>query len=262
MRSAATDGLVAADGRVVTDGPVAADGVVVTGGPAATDADSVDAYIEAHLSELASALRGPSRLKSRMVAELREGLYDAMGDLSHGTHADHAAHDPHPARQAIDDFGTVAELAPSFQRELTIAQARLTARTLIAAVSLLSLGWYLLAHPTQLATHPLPRPTQLLLLHLGIVTTAAALLAAASLAATGALARHLPTPDRLPLLVSRTATTAAIALGLSALTLTATCVLTATWMQTAIAAAITVAFHTGVAASARACRTCARCFPA
>ncbi|WEV23776.1 hypothetical protein OYE22_00215 [Streptomyces sp. 71268] len=209
--------------------------------------------IEAHVADLSAALHGPVRVKSRMVMDLREGLIDAARDLSHGREPDH-----HAARQAVREFGTVAEIAPSFQRELTIAQARHTARAVMLIVPFLFLCWHLAETWDGSTGHQLPDLVQLFVAHLGGIAASAAFLAGAALAATGALARWLPTPHQLPLLVAWTGTTAAVALAVSALTLTLASVLATNWPLSTLAGVVTIAFHTRIAASARACRECAR----
>ncbi|TYK47235.1 permease prefix domain 1-containing protein [Actinomadura decatromicini] len=209
--------------------------------------------IEAHIEALGAALRGPDRVKARLVGELREGLIEAAADLSPEQRPDRQS-----ARRAVRQFGTVAEIAPSFQRELTIAQARLTARTVMFAVPFLLALWYLVEVSGGSTGRRLPHLVQLLAAHLGGTAAAAALTAAAFLAATGALARRLPTPRHAPLLVAWTGTTAAAALALSAFTLTIASVMATDWPLSAVAGVITIAFHAKIAASARACRQCAR----
>lgn len=200
--------------------------------------------IEARVAELAAALQGPAREKARMVAELRDGLIDAAAELANGREPDRA--------EAVRQFGTVAELVPPFQRELTIAQARHTSRSVLLPVPFLLLCWYALA-----AVQRLPRPAEVLLAHLGGTAAAGALVAAAFLAATGPVARWLRTPERLPTLVAWTGTTAAVALALSAFTLTTASLLTGNWPLSVLAGAVAIAFHAKIAASARACRRCA-----
>ena len=206
--------------------------------------------IEIHLANLAAVLRGPARAKARMVAELREGLLDAARESSH-------QRDPgaEAARDAIRQFGSVAEIAPSFQRELTIAQARHTARTVLLLAPCAVLCWYLVLHASG---QPLPGLAQAVAGYLGGIAAVTAFLAAVFLLSTGSLARRMPTPERLPLVVAWTGTTAAVALGLSAVTLTVASVLAANWPLTAAACLFTVAFHARVANSARVCRECAR----
>ncbi|MFF9572444.1 hypothetical protein [Streptomyces sp. NPDC014685] len=209
--------------------------------------------IEAHVAELAAALHGPAQAKSRMVMEFREGLLEAASDLSHGPGSDCDA-----ARRAVCEFGTVAEIAPSFQRELTIAQARHTARTVALIAPLLLLCWYLVRAWDDFTGHRLPDPVPLLVAHLGGVAVSASLLAAAALGVTGVLARRFPTPHRLPLVVAWTATTTAVTLGVGALTLAFASVLATNWPSSLVAGVVAIVFHAKVAASARACRECAR----
>ncbi|MER7787647.1 hypothetical protein [Streptomyces sp. NPDC097640] len=211
--------------------------------------------IDGHVAALAAALHGPARVKERMLTEARDALIDAAADIGDGGGPDGRGAE-RAARQAVDDFGSVEDVAPAFQRELTIAQARQTARVVALTVPFLIVCWYLTAivgHGRQL-----PHSAQILAAHVGGVAAAAALLAGVSLAATGALARRLPTPPRLPLMVAWTGTTAGTALAVSALTLTTASVLAGNWPLSALMGAVTIASHIRVAASARACRECAR----
>lgn len=202
--------------------------------------------VEAHVAALSAALHGPARLKDRMLAEFRDGLMDAAADLSPDGPPDARA-----ARQAVVEFGTVLELSPAFQRELTIAQARRTARTTALLIPLLLAAWCLAGTPG--ASSPLP--LQLAAANAGGVAVTAALLAAVFLALTGA--RRLPTPDRLPLAVAWTGTAAAAAVAVSALALAASSALAANWLLTALTVVLALASHAGIASSARACRHCA-----
>lgn len=204
--------------------------------------------IAEHVAALAAALHGPERARARILTEVRDGLVDAAAALAH--HAD-------PRGAAVRDFGPVDEVAPAFQRELSIAQARRTAGAVALAAPFLGACWFLVTLP---AHRPpgLPHAVHVLAAHLGGVTAAAALLAAVALVATGAPARRLPTPRRLPMVVAWAGTAASIALAASALTLTTAAALTGSWVLSALVGALTLAWHARVAASARACRTCAR----
>lgn len=209
--------------------------------------------IEDHLAALDTALSGPVRAKSRMLAEVRDGLADAAA-----AHADAGA----PSRaaaaaRAVRDFGTVEEVGPAFQRELTIAQARQTALIVALIVPFLMACWYLVGATAEDAGGQLPAAVLVLAANLGGLAALTALLAAGSLAATGAVSRRLATPRRLPLVVAWTGTTAAVALAVSALTLSAGAVLAQDWPVGALAGALTLVAHTRLAASARACRHCA-----
>ncbi|MEV0258701.1 permease prefix domain 1-containing protein [Streptomyces sp. NPDC050732] len=213
--------------------------------------------IDDHIAALTAALHGPAKAKSRLAEEMRAGLVDTAA-----AHADAGADDEEAARRAIREFGTVDELVPACQRELTIAQARHTARTVALTAPFLVACWYLARTagggpaPWQLAHTP-----QLLAVHLAFVATLAALLAAATLAATGPLARRLPasnrTPDRLPLVVAWSGTTASAAMAVATLALATAAALTTNWPLLTAAGALAAASHAVVATSARACRRCA-----
>ncbi|WP_324603858.1 MULTISPECIES: permease prefix domain 1-containing protein [unclassified Streptomyces] len=82
-------------------------------------------------------MHGPALIKARMIEEIRGGLADTVAAYtSAGT-----AH-PRAARLAVDEFGTVDEIAPGCQRELTVAQARHTARAVALTAPFLVACWY------------------------------------------------------------------------------------------------------------------------
>ncbi|MFJ3581839.1 permease prefix domain 1-containing protein [Streptomyces sp. NPDC090127] len=207
--------------------------------------DPVDAYV----AELRGALHGPPRATARLVEEVRGGLTDTAE--AH-THAGASYEDA--VRRAVREFGTPAELAPACQRELTIAQARHTARSVVLAAPLLLACWYALLTTGTGQDGLLPRTAQ----SLAAVAGGAALLAATALAATGPLARHVPTPRRLPLLVAWTGTTASVSMALASVSLAVAAFMTAAWPLIALACALAAASHALTAPSARACRRCAR----
>ncbi|WP_431042893.1 permease prefix domain 1-containing protein [Streptomyces sp. P1-3] len=215
-------------------------------GPAA---DPVEGYV----ATLTAALHGPARAKARLIGEIRDGLADTVAAYTDdGLPRQQAVH------QAVREFGTAEELVPSCQRELTIAQAQHTARAVALTVPLLIACWYPIWATGHGGAWRLAGAAQLLAASLAGVAAAAALLALATLAATGALARRLPTPRRLPLAVAWTGTTASVAMAFSALMLATATPLSANWPLVALAGVLTAASHGGVAASARACRRCAR----
>lgn len=87
--------------------------------------------VNAHVEALARVLRGPTRMRRDMLAETRDGLRDAAD--RHG--------DP---VTAVAEFGSVAEVAPHYQAELTAAQGRRTALIVAVLFPTLLLGWDLL----------------------------------------------------------------------------------------------------------------------
>jgi hypothetical protein len=209
--------------------------------------------IEDYVSTLAAALHGPARTKARMVAEVREDLTDAVSERTRaGLTYQHAAD------QAVREFGTADELVVSWQRELTIAQARHTAQAVVITVPFVIACWYLVRQAGHDWTWELPRTAQLLAAHLAGVSAVAALLAPVALAATGTLARRLPTPDRLPLTVAWGGTVASVSMAFATLALAVAAALGTNWLLLAFAGVLAATSHALVAGSARSCRRCAR----
>jgi hypothetical protein len=92
--------------------------------------------VGAHVAELHRVLRGPAAVKRSMIAEVRDGLADAVAD-----HRDRGL-DPHRAAvAAVRDFGSVREVAPLLQEELTARQGRRTALLLVVAFPTTLLAW-------------------------------------------------------------------------------------------------------------------------
>ncbi|MEE1942417.1 permease prefix domain 1-containing protein [Streptomyces sp. TRM 70361] len=211
--------------------------------------------VEAYAAELAAALYGPARARARLVAELREGLADTVA-----AYAAEGLPQRLAVRRAVAEFGTVEEVAPSCQRELTVVQVRHTARAVALTAPFLAACWWLFLVTGQGVQ--LPPEARFLALPLAGAAAGAALLAAAALAATGALARRLParlsTAHRLPRATAWAGTATGVTLGLSALALFVSSPLAANWPLVAFTGALAAVSHTVVAASARACRQCVR----
>jgi hypothetical protein len=188
-----------------------------------------------------------------MIDEIRDGLTDAVAArTSEGEPHDAAA------RGAVREFGTIADLVPDCQAELTIAQTRHTARRVILTTTVLltygQVAWIMPdAHPAGL-----PRIVQLFGANLAVLAGAAALLATTTLATTGVLARWLPTPRRLPLVVAWTGTITSIAMAIATITMVAASAFTTSWLLMVLGGMLAAAAHPILAASARACRRCAR----
>ncbi|MFJ4704170.1 permease prefix domain 1-containing protein [Streptomyces anulatus] len=223
----------------------------MTAGPAR--GGGADDLVEKHVAELDALLHGPSRAKSRLVEEARDGLTETVAAYTgEGEPYERAVH------RAVAEFGSARELAASFQRELTIAQARHTARAIALSAPFLLACWFLVQNTGAPQTSAVPRAAQLLATHLATIAGAAVLLATAALAATGVLARRLPVPHRLPLTVAWTGTTASVSMAVTTLALATASVLAENWPLTAAACALAAASHAVVAGSARTCRRCAR----
>src|SRR5690349_2964971 len=98
--------------------------------------------LERYLGELSARLHGPRRARSRVVAEVHDGLAETIdAHVAGGTTADAAA------SAAIAEFGDPATVASSFADELATASARRTVATFIATGPLVGIWWLLLLHP-------------------------------------------------------------------------------------------------------------------
>ncbi|MEV8017496.1 permease prefix domain 1-containing protein [Streptomyces sp. NPDC086554] len=212
-----------------------------------------DDPVEDYLTSLEAALHGPVRAKARLLEEVRDGLTDCVAELrSQGMSRERAA------EQALRDFGTMDDLVASCQRELTIAQARHTARSIVITAPFLIACWFLVRNAGDAQDWAVPWTAQLMALYLAGTAVAAALLAAGALAATGTLARWLPTPDELPRMVGWTGTTASISIAVATLALATASVLATNWPLIALACSLAATSHGVMAKSVRVCRQVAR----
>ncbi len=92
-----------------------------------------------HIAALEGALLGPRRVRRSMIAEARAGLLDAVEAYRGG------GVPPDRAEElAIRDFGSVGEVAPSYQAELTARQGRAAAVLYAVVFPTMLLGWDLL----------------------------------------------------------------------------------------------------------------------
>ena len=92
--------------------------------------------IAMHISALEVTLRGPRRTRRDLISEARAGLWDAATAYREGgLPADQAA------VRAVRDFGTVGEVAPDFQDELTARQGRWSALLFALVFPGMMLAW-------------------------------------------------------------------------------------------------------------------------
>ncbi|QNP65394.1 permease prefix domain 1-containing protein [Streptomyces genisteinicus] len=203
--------------------------------------------VEGHVAALADGLHGPARARARLLREAHDGLTDAVADL-----VGRGVPEGRAAECAVRDFGAADEVRPAFQAELSLAQARVTARLLALVLPALIACWYAAA-----VVAPAPGGAAgLLAVLLGTVAAGGALLAAGAAAVTGALGRVVAPPARLPEAVARTATCMSVALAVGALSLTGVWAASGEWAAAAAAGTLTLASHARVGAAARACRRC------
>ena len=92
--------------------------------------------VSALVRELDRALRGPAGLKRSMITEVRDGLADAVAH-----HLGRGLDPRHAAAVAVREFGSVPEVAPLLQEELTARQGRRTAQLLVVTFPATLVAW-------------------------------------------------------------------------------------------------------------------------
>ena len=140
--------------------------------------------LDAYCRHLSARLRGPRRRREQILAELRDGLDDAVSDrIANGLP------DTEAARAAITEFGTPDAVADAFAGELATAYARRTIALFILTGPLVGTWWLLLLQP-----HPWRTGLVALLVAIPVIPLLpiAIATAAAALATTGRLIRWLP----------------------------------------------------------------------
>jgi hypothetical protein len=160
--------------------------------------------VDAYLGELARLMPGPRRRRARILAELRDGLDQAIADhTTDGRRQDHAVD------SAIDHFGTPQAVADAFAGELVTAYGRHTIAWYIATGPLVGIWWLLLLQP-----HPWRAGLVALLTAIPVLPLIAVAIvtAAGTFATTGRLIRWLPEASPVRAL---TATIAVVALALA-----------------------------------------------
>ncbi|WP_433652787.1 permease prefix domain 1-containing protein [Micromonospora zamorensis] len=78
-----------------------------------------DVLVDEHLRELAARLQGPRRLKSDLLTEARHGLLDAVE-----AYRESGVPSTEAQRRAVVEFGSPAQVLPSWQAELAVGALR------------------------------------------------------------------------------------------------------------------------------------------
>ena len=92
--------------------------------------------INDYVDELGKSLCGPPGPKRDLVVEARDSLADAADELESEGLARAEAE-----RLAVQRFGPIAEIAPGYQRELTVAAGRRLGTLLLISVPMTVLTW-------------------------------------------------------------------------------------------------------------------------
>jgi hypothetical protein len=142
------------------------------------------AQVDAYLDELADLLHGPRRCRAQILAELRDGLEQAIADHTAAGRTNGRA-----VETVIDQFGTPPVVAQAFAGELATAYTRHTISWYIATGPLVGIWWLLLLHP-----HPWRTGLLAVLAAIPVIPLIAIAIATAAgtLATTGRLIRWLP----------------------------------------------------------------------
>jgi hypothetical protein len=90
--------------------------------------NAAEPRLAAYLSAVGAGLHGPRSRRARILAELRDGLEDAVADQARDGLAPDQVTDA-----ALDGFGTPTEVAAAFAGELAVAHARRTLSWFISA---------------------------------------------------------------------------------------------------------------------------------
>src|SRR5262245_50362297 len=87
--------------------------------------------IDAYIDQLRGTLRGPRRATADLLTEARDSLVDAAEAYERDGFGRAAAE-----TRAVREFGDVRVVAPEYQNELGLAQARRTALLVLAVITL------------------------------------------------------------------------------------------------------------------------------
>ncbi|GAA1109619.1 hypothetical protein GCM10009630_03300 [Kribbella jejuensis] len=92
--------------------------------------------VDDYLAALSRELRGPRRRKADLLAEARDHLTDATEAFEADGHERYDAE-----REAVADFGDLADVVPGYRAELAISQSRRTAMMLLFALLIQPIVW-------------------------------------------------------------------------------------------------------------------------
>ncbi len=147
-------------------------------------AAAIEEQLRRYLDGVAAGLHGPRRTRARILAELRDGLHEAV--------ADHAARGLPPERAvavATAEFGSPGTVTAAFAGELATAYARHTLTRYVATGPLVGIWWLFLLRPDPWRAGPVALLAAIPVLPLIAVAVVTAL---GALAETGRLMRWLP----------------------------------------------------------------------
>jgi hypothetical protein len=208
------------------------------------------------LDALAKLLPGPSRARHEVLAELHDGLLEAV-DAHRGRGLPPAP----AARAAVAEFGDPRTVARALAADLAAAQARRTVLAIIPSGPLLGMLWLLALAASHRVARPIPPwhaqgPWAMFPL-LGVAVAVGVPAAMLAMAATGRPSRWLPDRPSLAPTAAATAGIAGVAIDLTLLGMLTSQVLLApaqlAWVPVSLAA---LASLTRLALCGRAAHRC------
>ncbi|MFL6125103.1 permease prefix domain 1-containing protein [Actinophytocola sp.] len=105
--------------------------------------------IDAYLTALGNALRGPRRAKANLLAEARDHLLEATE-----AYQENGLDRPTAEAAAVADFGDLADIIPPYQAELSLSQGHRTALAMLSLSAAQPLVWATFARLSDTPEHP------------------------------------------------------------------------------------------------------------
>jgi hypothetical protein len=206
-------------------------------------------HVSDYLAALDRALRGPAKVKAALLAEAADGLHDTVS-----AYREAGLSPADAASRAVDEFGSVPVLVPSYQRELSLEYARRTAVLVLWGLPLLLVLWHVawVTSPAQpwVGTSLAPTVAKLA----GVAVTLLILMVAGALPLTGRASRWVRVGSRLVGIVGWLATTLAVTMAGSLLAMLVVYPRGAVWPPVPIVGLVTVALLGKLARAGRACQ--------
>lgn len=202
-----------------------------------------------YLAALDRALRGPARVKAALLAEAADGLYDTVS-----AYREAGLSPADAADRAVEEFGSVPVLVPSYQRELSLEYARRTAVLVLWGLPFLLVLWHVawVNSPGKpwVGTSLAPTVARVS----GVAVTLLILMVAGALPFTGRASRWVRVGDRLVGIVGWLTTATAVTMAVSLGVMFGVCPRGATWPPMLIVGLVTVALLGKLAHAGRACQ--------
>ncbi|MFL6073951.1 MAG: permease prefix domain 1-containing protein [Mycobacteriales bacterium] len=202
-----------------------------------------------YLAALDRALRGPAKVKAALLAEAADGLYDTVS-----AYRDAGLSPADAAGRAVDEFGPVPVLVPSYQRELSLEYARRTAVMVLWGLPFLLVLWHVawVTSPGKPWVGASLAPVVARVS--AVAVTLLVLMVAGALPLTGRASRYVRVGGRLVGIVGWLTTATAVTMAASLAVMVGACPRGAVWPPVPIVGVVTVALLGKLARAGLACQ--------